>query len=77
MSAVVTTRIYTVPRGASALERGSIRLADAVTRWATRSAERRQDRREAMLAAIKEQQTRKPDPRAVDHALAQMGMRLR
>ncbi|MDQ0641875.1 hypothetical protein [Microbacterium murale] len=77
MSAVVATRAIAVPRGASTIERTSIRLAAAMTRWATRRAERRQDRRAAMLVSIKDEQTRKPDPRATDHALAQMGMRLR
>ncbi|MGL3151386.1 hypothetical protein ACSS7Z_13625 [Microbacterium sp. A82] len=77
MSAVAVTRTSPVPRGANALERGSIRLADAMTRWATRRVERRQDRREAMLAAIKAEQTRKPDPRATDHALLHMGLPLR
>jgi len=74
MSAVAATRTITVPRGATAFERFSIRIAAAVTRWATARAERRQGRHEAMLAAIKEEQTRKPDPRAADHLLAQMGL---
>lgn len=74
MSAVAVTRTYTVPRGATGFERFSIRIADAVTRWATARAEHRQDRHETMLAALKEQQTRRSDPRAVDHLLAQMGL---
>lgn len=77
MSAVVVTRVVTVPRGASTIERASIRLAASMTRWATRRAERRQERHEALLATIKDEQTRRADPRATDHALAQMGMRLR
>lgn len=77
MSAVVATRAITVPRGASTIERASIRLAAAMTRWATRRAERREDRHAALLASIKDEQTRSADPRATDHALAQMGMRLR
>ncbi|MGM7665507.1 hypothetical protein [Microbacterium sp. A93] len=77
MSAVAITRTYAVPRGANSIERASIRLAAAMARWATTRAERRQDRHEVMLALIKDEQTSKPDPRATDHALAQMGMRLR
>lgn len=74
MSAVAITRVYTVPRGASALERATIRLADTVTRWATQRAERRQDQRERMLLGIQEQQTRRADDRAAEHLLAQMGL---
>ncbi len=74
MSAVVVTRAVPVPRGASALERTSIRIADAVTRWATARAERREARREAMLLAIQAEQTQKADPRATDHLLAQAGV---
>ncbi|GGD84961.1 hypothetical protein [Microbacterium murale] len=74
MSAVAITRTHAVPRGATALERASIRLADAVTRWAMRRAELRQERRDAMLAAVQAEQTRKADPRAADHMLAQVGV---
>ncbi|MCC2029790.1 hypothetical protein [Microbacterium tenebrionis] len=74
MSAVAITRTVALPRGASALERGTIRVADAVTRWATARAERRQERHEAMLAAIQAEQTTKADPRAADRMLAQMGL---
>ncbi|WP_426182485.1 hypothetical protein [Microbacterium sp. TWP3-1-2b2] len=74
MSAVTATRAITIPRGASTIERASIRLAAAMTGWATRRAERRGDRRERMLAAVKEQQTRKNDSRATDHLLSQMGL---
>lgn len=74
MSAVVITRTHAVPRGATALERASIRLADAVTRWAMRRGELRQERRDAMLAAVQAEQTRKADPRAADHMLAQVGV---
>lgn len=74
MSALAITRTYAVPRGATALERSSIRVAEAVTRWATARAERRQDRHEAMLAAIQAEQTRKTDPHAADHMLSQMGL---
>ena len=73
MSAVAITRTVALPRGASALERGTIRVADAVTRWAT--AERRQERHDAMLAAIQAEQTAKADPRAADRMLSQMGLR--
>jgi hypothetical protein len=74
MSAVAITRTYAVPRGASALERSTIHVAEAVTRWATARAERRQERHEAMLAAIQAGQTAKADPRAADHMLSQMGL---
>lgn len=74
MSAVVMPRTYVVPRGATAVERASIRIAEAVARWATARAERRQDRHDSMLAAIQAEQTRKADPRAADHMLAQMGL---
>ena len=74
MSAVVITRTVPVPRGASALERASIRIAGALTRWATARAERREERREAMLLAIQAEQVQKADPRAADHLLAQAGL---
>ena len=74
MSAVVVTRTHAVPRGATALERASIRVADAVARWAIARAELREERRAAMLAAIQAEQTRKADPLAVDHLLAQVGV---
>lgn len=74
MSAVVVTRTIVVPRGANAIERVSIRLAAAVTRWATERAEHREDHRVAMLAAIKADQTRRADPRAAEHLLAQVGV---
>ncbi|MGP6171784.1 hypothetical protein ACTU6U_12210 [Microbacterium sp. A196] len=74
MSAVAVTRTYPVPRGATSLERWSIGVAETVARWATARAERREDRRDAMLASIQAEQTRKADPRAADHLLAQMGM---
>lgn len=74
MSAVVINRTLALPRGASALERGMVRLADAVARWATARAERRQERHEVMLETIHREQTRKADPRAADHMLSQMGL---
>ncbi|MGO2747454.1 hypothetical protein [Microbacterium sp.] len=74
MSAVIATRPVVVPRGANSLERGSIRIAAAVTRWATGRAEQREDQRLRMLATIQAEQTQKADPRAADHMLAQMGM---
>ena len=77
MSAVAITRTYALPRGATALERLSIRLAAALARWATRRAERRQDRHDMMLASIQDAQTRAPDPRAAEHLLAQAGLRRR
>lgn len=75
MSAVVVTRTIVVPLGATVIERSSIRLAAVMTRWATGRAERREDRRVAMLAAIKADQTRKADPRAAKHLLAQVGLK--
>lgn len=77
MSAVAVTRTVVVPRGATFIERSSFRLAAAMTQWATARAERRDDRQVAMLAAIKAEQTRKADPRAAEHMLAQAGMRWR
>lgn len=74
MSAVAATHAIPVPRGASTIERASIRLAAAMTGWATRRAERREDRQERMLVAIQEQQTRTRDPLATDHLLAQVGL---
>lgn len=74
MSAVAATRRYTVPRGANALERGMIRLADAATRWATQRADRRQERHAALLESIRAAQTRRSDPHAAEHLLAQMGL---
>ncbi|MCS3843880.1 hypothetical protein [Microbacterium sp. AK031] len=75
MSAAVMTRTHVVPRGATALERASIRIAEGVARWAIARAELREDRREAMLAAIQAEQTRRSDPLATEHLLSQMGLR--
>ena len=77
MSAAVVTSALPIPCGASAIERGSIRVAAAVTRWATARAELRQERHERMLQQIQADQVAKPDPRAIDYALAQLGLRLR
>jgi len=77
MSAVAATRTTVIPRGATAIERLSIRFAAVVTLWATERAERREDRRVAMLATIQDEQTRKADPRATEHLLAQVGLRRR
>lgn len=74
MSAVAATRTNAVPRGATALERVSILFAEAVARWATARAELREDRREAMLAQIQAEQTRKADPLPAEHLLAQVGL---
>lgn len=74
MSAVVATHAIAVPRGASTIERAIIRLAAAITRWVTRRAERREDRRERLLAAIQAEQTRRTDPLAAEHLLAQVGL---
>jgi len=74
MSAVAITSIHAMPRGANTLERATIRLASAVTRWVTQRAERRQDQQERMLRGIQDQQTRRADGRAAEHLLAQMGL---
>ncbi|GAB3633657.1 hypothetical protein GCM10027421_30100 [Microbacterium shaanxiense] len=74
MSAVAITRVIPVPRGASLIERASIRLAAAITRWATGRAQRREDRRATMLTAIQAEQTRRTDPLATEHLLAQVGL---
>ena len=74
MSVMAVTRTYTLPRGATVLERVSIRFAVALAGWATARAEHRHLRRDAMLAAIQREQTRNADPRAADHLLAQVGL---
>lgn len=77
MNALAITSAHAIPRGATVLERSSIRIADAVARWATARAERRQNRHEALIRSIHAEQTRRADPRAADHLLAQMGMPVR
>ena len=74
MSAVAAHHPHAYPRGASAIERGALRAADRVAAWALGRAEHRQARREALLARIQDEQTRRPDPRALEHELARMGL---
>ncbi|GAA1524598.1 hypothetical protein HD600_000014 [Microbacterium ginsengiterrae] len=77
MSAVAYDSTFAVPRGATTVERWSIRLAKVLTRWATERAERRHERRDAMLAAIHAEQAHPTPPLATDHLLAQAGLRRR
>lgn len=58
-------------------ERGLLRLASRLTTVVERRMERRAEQREIALEMLREQQTRKPDPRAVDLALAHLGLPLR
>lgn len=74
MSAVVITRTIPVPRGATTVERWSIRLGAALTAWATTRAEARQERRERMLQQIQATQTARHDTRYIEHLLAQQGL---
>lgn len=55
-------------------ERGLLRAADRLTAYVEHRIARRAERRVLALDLLREQQTRKQDPRAVDHALAQMGL---
>lgn len=73
---MIATAITTtcIPHGASVLERASIHLASTIARRAVARAQRREDRRAALLAAIHREQTRTADPHATDHALARMGL---
>lgn len=66
-----------VPLGASRAERAALRVSAAIVRWATTRAARRAERRELMLRRLHEEQTRRTDPRAVDHALIALGLRPR
>lgn len=53
------------------------RTARGIARYVDRRMVSRAERREIALDLLREQQARKQDPRAVDHALARMGLRLR
>lgn len=55
-------------------ERGLLRLADRLTAYVEHRISRRAERRVIALDLLREQQTRKHDPLAVDHALAQLGL---
>ncbi|REJ04550.1 hypothetical protein DY023_13985 [Microbacterium bovistercoris] len=58
----------------TATERTLLRIADGITAFVAYRRERRIERREIALDLLREQQSRKQDPRAVDHALAQLGL---
>jgi hypothetical protein len=58
-------------------EIGLLRMASRVTAFVEHRIERRAQRRLLALDLLREQQTRKQDPRAVDLALAQLGLPLR
>ncbi len=51
-----------------------LRLAARLTRYVEHRIERRAERRTIALDVLREQQTRRQDPHAVDHALAQLGL---
>ncbi|WP_282846015.1 hypothetical protein [Microbacterium oxydans] len=55
-------------------ERRLLRLADRLTVYVENRISHRAERRELSLDLLREQQTRRQDPRAVDHALAQLGV---
>lgn len=58
-------------------ERWLLGLAGRATAFVEHRVQRRAERRELALDLLREQQQRRQDPRAVDHALAQLGLRLR
>lgn len=58
-------------------ERVLRRAALGTARWVDRRIADRARRRELALDLLREQQTRRQDPRAVDLALAQLGLPLR
>lgn len=58
----------------TAAERTLLRVADSLTAFVAHRRERRTERRELAFDMLREQQSRKQDPRAVDHALAQLGL---
>ncbi len=53
------------------------RAARGIARHVDRRIAARAERREIALDMLREQQSRKQDPHAVDHALAQLGLPLR
>lgn len=55
-------------------ERLLTRIAEALTRHVAHRIVRRAERRELALDLLREQQARRHDPRAVEHALAQLGV---
>jgi HD-GYP domain-containing protein (c-di-GMP phosphodiesterase class II) len=54
-----------------------LRLADAITAYTERRRELRAERHEIALDILREQQSRKQDPRALDAALLALGSRPR
>jgi HD-GYP domain-containing protein (c-di-GMP phosphodiesterase class II) len=58
-------------------EIGLLRIAGRITAFVEHRIERRAQKRLIALDLLREQQTRKVDPRAVDLALAQLGLPLR
>lgn len=55
-------------------ERQLLGLADLLTAFVERRITRRAQKRALALDLLREQQTRRQDPRAVDHMLAQIGL---
>lgn len=55
-------------------ELGLLRLADRLTAFVAHRIDRRAERRALALDLLREQQTRRHDPQAVEHMLAQMGV---
>lgn len=55
------------------LERGLLDFADRITRVIERRMSRRAQRRDQSLDLLREEQTRRHDPREVDHLLALAG----
>ncbi|MEJ1091661.1 hypothetical protein [Microbacterium istanbulense] len=58
-------------------ERRALRIAAWLTAHAEKRITARAERRELALDLLREQQTRRQDPRAVDLALAHLGLPLR
>lgn len=56
------------------VERRLLGLADVLTAFVQHRIERRARKRELALDLLCEQQTRRQDPHAVDHMLAQLGL---
>lgn len=74
MTSASATMGFTAP---TRVERGLLRVASRLTILVERRVKRRAEQREIALEMLREQQTRKPDLRAVDLALTHMGLPLR
>lgn len=61
----------------TALERGLRHVADAISHYVDRRMAVRAERHEIALDVLREQQSRRQDPRAVDIALLSLGSRPR